>query len=175
MRIGSFGNSRVFLFAAAVALSGCATMFSGLEQDLTVDTGNVKGAVCKGKDNNGKEHSWVNTPATAVVPKGVGTIKVTCEAEGFKKTEYSIEEQTPGAAWMNVLTLGLGAIVDAENCLKAAFNTDVTPALVAWRTKHKIPADPLAAHRDSGYASRAAAERSRRRKELGIVQGGSYA
>lgn len=68
-----------------------------------------------------------------------------------------------------------GHIVDAENLLKAAFNTDVTPALQAWRKQNNLPLDPLAAHRKRGYEKSAARERTRRRKELGIVQGGSYA
>jgi L-rhamnose isomerase/sugar isomerase len=68
-----------------------------------------------------------------------------------------------------------GEIVDAENLLKKAFGTDVTPGLLAWREKNKLPADPLLAHRESGYEARAAKERTRRRKDLGLVQGGSYA
>ena len=59
--------------------------------------------------------------------------------------------------------------------LKRAFFTDVSPALAAWRKANKFPADPLAEHRRTGYARTAAADRKRRRKELGITQGGSYA
>ena len=66
-------------------------------------------------------------------------------------------------------------VVDAELILKKAFFTDVSPALAAWRKANKLPADPLAEHRRSGYAKQAAAERRARRKALGIVQGGSYA
>ena len=66
-------------------------------------------------------------------------------------------------------------VVDAELILKQAFFTDVAPALGAWRKAHGLPRDPLAEHRRSGYERTAAAERTRRRKELGLVQGGSYA
>src|SRR3954462_7929203 len=66
-------------------------------------------------------------------------------------------------------------VVDAELVLKRAFFTDVAPALAAWRKASKLPADPLAEHRRSGYERTAAADRRRRRKELGITQGGSYA
>jgi L-rhamnose isomerase/sugar isomerase len=66
-------------------------------------------------------------------------------------------------------------VVDAELALKKAFFTDVAPALLAWRKANKLPADPLAAHRRSGYERTAAADRRRRRKELGLTQGGSYA
>jgi L-rhamnose isomerase/sugar isomerase len=68
-----------------------------------------------------------------------------------------------------------GNIVDAENCLKKAFNTDVTEALAEWRKGRGLDPDPLAAHRASGYAEKAAAERSKRRQELGIATEHSYA
>jgi L-rhamnose isomerase/sugar isomerase len=66
-------------------------------------------------------------------------------------------------------------VVDAELILKHAFFTDVSPAIAAWRKGNKLPADPLAEHRRTGYAKKAAADRRARRKALGIVQGGSYA
>ncbi len=66
-------------------------------------------------------------------------------------------------------------VVDAELILKQAFFTDVAPAIAAWRKANKLPADPLAEHRRSGYQKHAAADRKARRKALGIVQGGSYA
>jgi L-rhamnose isomerase/sugar isomerase len=66
-------------------------------------------------------------------------------------------------------------VVDAELVLKRAFFTDVAPALAAWRKANRLPADPLAEHRKSGYERRAAADRRARRKALGLTQGGSYA
>ena len=66
-------------------------------------------------------------------------------------------------------------VVDAELILKNAFFTDVSPALAAWRKANQLPSDPLAEHRRTGYAKTAAADRKRRRKELGLTQGGSFA
>ncbi len=68
-----------------------------------------------------------------------------------------------------------GNIVDAELCLKKAFNTDVTEAIAAWRAAKGLEADPLLAHRASGYADKAAAERAKRRQDLGIATEHSYA
>jgi len=68
-----------------------------------------------------------------------------------------------------------GNIVDAENVLKAAFNTNVDGLLADWRTANGVDANPLEAYRASGYGDRIAEERAARRKELGIVAGGSYA
>jgi len=66
-------------------------------------------------------------------------------------------------------------VVDAELVLKRAFFADVAPAIAAWRRARRLPADPLVAHRKSGYERKAATERRRRRRELGITPGGSYA
>ncbi len=68
-----------------------------------------------------------------------------------------------------------GNIVDAELCLKKAFNTDVTEAIAAWRAAKGLEADPLLAHRATGYADKAAAERAKRRQDLGIATEHSYA
>jgi L-rhamnose isomerase/sugar isomerase len=67
-------------------------------------------------------------------------------------------------------------IVDAEECLKQAFFTDVKPLLAEWRTAHQLDPDPLAAYRASGYESKVAAEREASRAAKGKSSaGGTYA
>jgi L-rhamnose isomerase/sugar isomerase len=56
------------------------------------------------------------------------------------------------------------ALVDAENCLKDAFSTDVRPEIQEWRKSHGLPADPLAAFRESGYLERITAERAEKNR-----------
>ena len=51
-------------------------------------------------------------------------------------------------------------LLDAEECLKDAFNADVRPHVRTWRRAQGLPEEPLAAHRESGYQERVAAERS---------------
>jgi L-rhamnose isomerase/sugar isomerase len=50
-------------------------------------------------------------------------------------------------------------VVLAERTLRDAYETDVRPWLAAWRQARGLPADPLLAFRESGYAERAARER----------------
>jgi L-rhamnose isomerase/sugar isomerase len=54
------------------------------------------------------------------------------------------------------------SLIDAEECLKAAFYTDVRPLLIEWRESRGLPADPLAAFRASGYLQRISKERAGR-------------
>ena len=55
-------------------------------------------------------------------------------------------------------------LVEAEECLRSAFWTDVRPALRQWRRERGLTEDPLQALRDSGYIERAAAERGSKNK-----------
>src|ERR1051325_956808 len=57
-------------------------------------------------------------------------------------------------------------LIDAENCLKDAFSTDVRPAIELWRKKRNLQPDPLTAFRRSGYEKRIARERRERGKEM---------
>jgi L-rhamnose isomerase / sugar isomerase len=50
-------------------------------------------------------------------------------------------------------------LVEAEECLRSAFWTDVRPAVQAWRASKGLPKDPLAALRESGYVERIRKER----------------
>jgi len=65
--------------------------------------------------------------------------------------------------------------IAAEEALRAAFNADVTPILRAVRKALKVPADPLAAFRASGYEQAAAQERIAKREALGAAGGSNYA
>ena len=56
------------------------------------------------------------------------------------------------------------ALVDAENCLKDAFATDVRPALQEWRRSRGLPEDPLEAFRASGYLERITKERAEKHR-----------
>jgi L-rhamnose isomerase/sugar isomerase len=54
------------------------------------------------------------------------------------------------------------SLVDAENCLKEAFSTDVRPAIREWAKGRGLPEDPLEAFRKSGYMERITAERGKK-------------
>jgi len=63
------------------------------------------------------------------------------------------------------------SLIDAEECLKAAYQTDVRPHLREWRRAKGLAEDPLQAFRQSGYLERITKERGERNK----LAGGSYA
>jgi L-rhamnose isomerase / sugar isomerase len=51
-------------------------------------------------------------------------------------------------------------LIDAEECLRGAFFTDVKPVVVEWRKSKGLPSDPLEAFRESGYLERIRVERA---------------
>jgi L-rhamnose isomerase/sugar isomerase len=66
-------------------------------------------------------------------------------------------------------------VVAAEELLRRAFLTDVTPLLQAVRKAKGAPADPLGAYRASGYEAAAAKARRDKRKAPCLEEGGSFA
>lgn len=62
-------------------------------------------------------------------------------------------------------------LVEAEECFRHAFWTDVRPLLKDWRRERGLPDDPLQALRDSGYVERISSER----RERNAKASGSYA
>jgi len=64
-------------------------------------------------------------------------------------------------------------IVDAEECLREAFYTDIKPLLSAWRQKKGLAPDPMSAYRASGYEAKVAKERTEARKARGESSSGS--
>ena len=57
-------------------------------------------------------------------------------------------------------------LVQAENCLKDAFSTDVRPMIVEWRKANGLAADPLEAFYSSGYLERVTGERAEKNKGM---------
>ena len=51
-------------------------------------------------------------------------------------------------------------LVEAEDCFREAFFTDVRPFVRAWRKSKGLPADPLAALRSSGYLDKIRSQRT---------------
>jgi len=57
-----------------------------------------------------------------------------------------------------------GELLDAEECLKSAFSSDVRPAIREWRKSKGLAEEPLQAFRASGYTARAEKERGAKNK-----------
>jgi L-rhamnose isomerase/sugar isomerase len=54
------------------------------------------------------------------------------------------------------------SLVEAEECFRTAFWTDVRPMVKEWRQARKLPAEPLIALKESGYVEKISQERGAR-------------
>lgn len=99
--------------ACAISLlSGCASIVSGTNQPVTVDTPGCAAASCKLTNDKG---TWaVTTPGSVVVHRAYGPLTVMCTKEGFPAATTTVASTTKGMAFGNILFGGLiGAGVDA--------------------------------------------------------------
>jgi len=98
-----------------IALTGCATIVSGTQQKVELNTGNVSGAVCSLENNKG---SWYvpSTPAVATIGRSYHDLKVNCTKKGYKPTVVQVSSNTKGIVFGNALLGGVvGAGVDIAN------------------------------------------------------------
>jgi L-rhamnose isomerase / sugar isomerase len=90
--------------------------------------------------------------------------------EAMVQTVVSAQELFAKAAMVDRERLAIlqaeGKTVEAEECLRDAFWTDVRPLLRDWRERRGLPQDPLKALRESGYLERIERERKARNASL---------
>jgi hypothetical protein len=123
------------IVALGLMTSGCATVFEGTSQEITITT-NPPGASCV-FDRQGKEVGAIgNTPGTANIRKSKYDITIRCEKPGYQTAEYLNHSGTTATIAANVaadllLTGGLSSIVDsstgADNKYDSAVNLTLIP------------------------------------------------
>jgi hypothetical protein len=134
----------IIAVAAASSLTGCASIVSGTNQVVSVETlhqtGKVDGAICKLENDKGTY--FVTTPGTVTVHRAYGDMSVKCEKPGMPVGMASFKSSTKGMMAGNILFGGvIGAGVDAAS--GAAYDY---PALfqVVMGESMKLPAAPAA-------------------------------
>lgn len=94
-----------------LALSACATITASHEQEITIVT-TPAGARCVLETT---EQQWLieETPGSVTVTRAFEPLLATCTLTGYAKKHVTIEAQTRGRAYGNILLLGVPALVDA--------------------------------------------------------------
>ena len=100
---------------SALALSGCATITTGQNQSVSVET-RAKGAVVAGAScqlTNDKGVWFVSTPGSVTVNRAYGDLAVKCTHEKFPPGTMIVKSTTKGMAFGNIIAGGIiGAAVD---------------------------------------------------------------
>jgi hypothetical protein len=107
---------RALVVVAAGSLAGCASIVSGSNQSVSVETrleggSPVSGANCKLANNKG---TWfVTTPGSVVVQRSFEELSVRCERDQHEPASLMVKSTTKGMAFGNILFGGIiGAGVD---------------------------------------------------------------
>jgi hypothetical protein len=121
--------------ATSVVLSGCATVFEGTSQEISV-VSNPAGATCA-FERQGMEVGRVqNTPGTANIRKSKYDLTVRCNKPGYVEATYLNHSGTTATIGANIaadliLTGGLSSIVDsadgADNKYDSVVNISMSP------------------------------------------------
>lgn len=114
-RISSIRSRRLATLAimvSVVVMSGCASLVTGQDQIVSVDTPLCPTAKCKLQNEEGVY--WVpSTPGTVSVDREYGDLIVTCSKSGYQDVMLKVSSSTKGMAFGNILLGGIiGAGVD---------------------------------------------------------------
>ena len=121
--------------AAGLGLSGCATVFEGTSQEISVVT-NPPGAVCIFTRQGMEVGRVANTPGIANIRKSKYDIMVQCSKPGYQDASYLNHSGVTATIAANVaadlvLTAGLSSIIDsadgADNKYDSAVNLSLNP------------------------------------------------
>lgn len=106
---------KLIFVSGVTTLCGCASIVSGSNQSLSVETraeaGSFSGANCRLFNNKG---TWfVTSPGSTTVNRSFEDLSVQCEKDGFEPGLLTVKSTTKGMAFGNILFGGIiGAGVD---------------------------------------------------------------
>ena len=109
---------KVLIFISLlILLSNCASITESKNQSMSVNTGEVTGAMCT--LSNSKGSYYVNsTPGSVMVRNACDQLTVTCKKEGYVPVNAaagSIQDKSKSMAWGNILFGGIiGIAVDRQ-------------------------------------------------------------
>jgi hypothetical protein len=145
MRLGYItgrpGRAFSAIALAVLAVGGCASITAGTGQSVAVSTTPEAGAHCNLQNEKGQ---WEisSTPSATTVHKAYGPLTVTCESPAGWKGSQSVESNTAGAAFGNILFGGvIGAAVDMGSGAAYKYPPTITVAL----SPPGVPARPTPA------------------------------
>lgn len=128
-------NIVVAVCAAGFGMSGCATVFEGTSQEISVVT-NPPGATCEFDRQGMQVGTIANTPGTANIRKSKYDLSIHCTKPGYQEGQYLNHSGTTATIAANVaadllLTAGLSSIVDsadgADNKYDSVVNMTLLP------------------------------------------------
>jgi hypothetical protein len=115
----------IMLGMLSILLPGCATLFEGTSQSVTIET-DPSGADCT-FDRHGTHIGQVNpTPGSIHVDKSKDDLSVQCKHVGYLPATVTESSKFQGTTFGNIVAGGLvGVVVDAASGANFAYPNDV--------------------------------------------------
>lgn len=166
-------NLRVLIVVAALTqIVGCASIVSGSNQSISVETkndgGSVVGASCRLTNNKG---TWyVTTPGSTTVQRSFEDLGVTCTKQEHEERTVAIKSTTKAMAFGNILFGGvIGVGVDVATGAAYDYPPVVSIALGrATAGSNHQPANAAGEMPPSGASTTSPSERASTPKAAGV-------
>lgn len=144
-------KKNLFYSAALLALSGCATVFDGVTQKITVNT-NPPGADCALSRNSATVGHIAATPGSVTIEKTKDDITIICSKPGYQQATYLNHSGVAGATYGNIVGGLLGAAawgvdssMGADNKYDSPVNLTLVPAQPVDMQSQTIQTSPVLA------------------------------
>ena len=138
------------ILATCALLSGCASIFEGTTQQISVRT-TPAGARCTFWRNGGLIADIPSTPGAVTIEKTKVDLFIVCDKPGYASATYVNRSGLAVATYANVLTLGLAWAVDssrgADNKYEGQIDLSLSPnpmAVPIVQGPPPLPPEPVA-------------------------------
>jgi hypothetical protein len=115
-------GSIVLVCALAVSITGCATVLSGVDQEIAVTT-NPPGAECELIRGGETIAEVPSTPANTVVRKTKSDITLVCKKDGYLPTEATLTSGSDSRTYANILFGAWGLLLWGVDSIAGADNS----------------------------------------------------
>jgi hypothetical protein len=123
--------------ACSVLLSGCASIFEGTTQQISVNT-TPAGARCTFWKNGALIGDIAATPGSLRIRKSKDDLFIVCDKPGYASATFVNKSGLAMATIANVLTAGLAWAVDSSRGADNKYQSEVSMALVPTTTPAPI-------------------------------------
>lgn len=122
-------RSGAIIVACSVLLGGCASIFEGTTQQISVNT-TPAGARCTFWKNGALIGDIAETPGSLRIRKSKDDLFIVCDKPGYASATFVNKSGLAMATMANVLTLGLAWAVDSSRGADNKYQGEVSLALV---------------------------------------------
>lgn len=131
----------IAILACFVLVSGCASIFEGTTQQISVST-TPSGARCTFWKNGVLIGNIPSTPGALTVQKSKVDLFIVCDKPGYASSSYVNKSGLAAATFANVLTAGLSWAVDASRGADNKYEGEVNLSLAPMSSPMTIPNVP---------------------------------